>query len=44
MQSQPYQLYRITAGDPSRGTIALQSDAAPEVGSTVKVDIFRRTT
>ncbi|KIP03728.1 hypothetical protein PHLGIDRAFT_37276 [Phlebiopsis gigantea 11061_1 CR5-6] len=31
-----YQLYNITGGDPSRGTISLQSDAAPDVGSKVK--------
>ncbi|GJE91814.1 hypothetical protein PsYK624_079650 [Phanerochaete sordida] len=32
-----YQLYTIQGGDPSRGTIALQSDAAPETGSQVKI-------
>ena len=31
------QIYHIISGDPSRGTIALESDAAPVVGTTVQV-------
>jgi hypothetical protein len=36
------QAYRITSGDPSRGTMALESDAAPEVGARVQVQAFMR--
>ncbi|EKM48877.1 uncharacterized protein PHACADRAFT_59601, partial [Phanerochaete carnosa HHB-10118-sp] len=31
-----YQLYTIQGGDPARGTIALRSDATPDIGSKVK--------
>ncbi|KAF7972016.1 hypothetical protein HWV62_19221 [Athelia sp. TMB] len=31
------QVYRITSGDPSRGTIALESHAAPIAGTTVRL-------
>lgn len=46
--AQLYQVYTIQGGDPSRGTIALQSDAAPETGSQVKAsspfDLMTRPT
>ncbi|EKM49626.1 uncharacterized protein PHACADRAFT_188697 [Phanerochaete carnosa HHB-10118-sp] len=35
-----YQLYTIQGGDPARGTIALRSDATPDIGSK----IYRKST
>ncbi|OBZ76682.1 hypothetical protein A0H81_03932 [Grifola frondosa] len=32
-----FQLFHITSGDPSRGTLALESDAAPEEGTLVQM-------
>jgi hypothetical protein len=34
------QVYHIISGDPSRGTIALESHAAPAEGTTVQVSFF----
>ncbi|KAI0316657.1 hypothetical protein OF83DRAFT_1059991 [Amylostereum chailletii] len=34
------QMYHIMSGDPSRGTIALESDAAPGVGTRVQVNLL----
>jgi len=36
-QNQLHEIYHITSGDPSRGTISLESDAAPIVGTQVQL-------
>lgn len=35
------QMYNITSGDPSRGTISLESDTAPPLGTKVQVRTVR---
>lgn len=40
---QPSQMYNITAGDPSRGPISLETQAAPPPGSRVQVRLTRQT-
>jgi hypothetical protein len=34
-------MFAITSGDPKRGTMALESDAAPPEGAQIQVSIFR---
>jgi hypothetical protein len=38
-QSRPRQVYGILSGDPSRGTMALDAERAPPIGTEVKVEL-----
>ncbi|EMD39702.1 hypothetical protein CERSUDRAFT_92195 [Gelatoporia subvermispora B] len=43
-EAQIERLYQITSGDPSRGSLALDSDTAPGEGATVQASVFHLST